>query len=301
MTSRSAAPVSRTAQYMALFRALETLRPPAERLFADPYARAFLPRAWAAAVRLATLRPVARALERAIDRRVAGARTSGIARTRLIDDRVTDAVAAGARQVVLLGAGFDTRALRLRELADVPVYEVDRAELLARKEEQLARRVGTSRARRIAVPVDFLRDDFSRALESAGFERGRPTALLCEGVTNYLDAAAVGALFRFAGRCARGSRFVFTYVHADVIRGRYAAADLAPLFTRLDELGEPWTFGFLPEELPAFCAERGLYVREDLGAAEYRSLALGARARGLSGYEFYRLAVAEVGRAADRG
>ena len=296
----SPATVSRTAQYMALFRALETLRPPAERLFADPYARRFLPGTWTALLRVAELPPAARALERAIDRRVAGARTSGIARTKLIDDRVTDALGAGARQLALLGAGFDSRALRLPALADVPVYEVDRADLLAHKAERLARLGGTSRVRRIAVPVDLVRDDLGRALEAAGFDPGVRTVLLCEGVTNYLDASAVDALFRFAGRCAPGSRFVFTYVHADVIGRSFPGCDVDALFQRLEALGEPWSFGFLPEQLPAFCAERGLRVREDLGAAEYRPLAMGARARASSGYEFYRLAVAEVAAAADR-
>jgi methyltransferase (TIGR00027 family) len=283
---------------MALFRALETMRAADDRMFADPFARAFLAGPWAAVVALSRFRPLGRALERYIDARVAGARSSGVARTKLIDDRVGDALAAGAEQLVLLGAGFDCRALRLPALSGVPVYEVDRGALLARKGDRLARFGEVSGARRVPVPVDFQRDDLAEALKLAGFEAERRAVLLCEGVTNYLNERAVDVLFAFAGHaCAPGSRFLFTYVHADVLRGRFPAPSLGALFAKLRESSEPWTFGFRPEELPAFCATHGLRLVEDLGAAEYRAVAMGERARGLAGYEFYRLAVAEVARA----
>jgi len=297
----AALPVSRTAQYMALFRALETARPAAERLFADPYARAFLPASWAALAALARIGPVGRGLERLLDRRWPGARSSGVARTKLIDDWLREALGAGAAQVVLLGAGFDCRALRLPELAGVPVYEVDRGALLARKDERLAGFGGVRGARRVPVGVDFLRDDVRQALEGAGFAPGRRAFFLCEGVTNYLDAAAIDALFAFVGRAgAAGSRFAFTYVHADLLRGRFEAPGVGAVFARLSASREPWTFGFAPGSLPAFCERHGLRLLRDLGASEVRPLALGPRAAGLVGYEFYRLALAEVAEVAER-
>src|SRR5262245_42088196 len=122
--------VSRTAQYVALYRALETVertRPP---LFDDPFATAFLPARLAFLARIARI-PFAHAwLSRYADRRAPGARTSAIARTRFIDDVVR---ARKPEQLVILGAGFDCRAHRLPELRRGLVFEVDRLETQAVK------------------------------------------------------------------------------------------------------------------------------------------------------------------------
>src|SRR5208283_3347650 len=105
---------SRTAEYMAFFRACESVRPPSERLFVDPFAAHFVSPSLRGAVRLAGI-PVLGALVRwYMDRRAEGARTSAIARTRLIDDAVCQALRDNIRQIVVLGAGFDCRAYRLR-------------------------------------------------------------------------------------------------------------------------------------------------------------------------------------------
>jgi methyltransferase (TIGR00027 family) len=105
-----------TAEVMALFRALESARPAADRLFEDPFAPLFLRPSLRSVLRLSQ-RPAARRLIlRFLDSRWPGARSSGVARTRLIDDWLRAALADGAAQVVILGAGFDCRAYRLPEV-----------------------------------------------------------------------------------------------------------------------------------------------------------------------------------------
>ena len=108
MTNRA----SLTAEYMALFRALESSRPATSRLFVDADAALFLRgwRRWLA--RLATLPAGRQIAERLLDRASPGARAAGVARTKWIDDEATGALQT-ARQLVLLGAGFDMRAFRL--------------------------------------------------------------------------------------------------------------------------------------------------------------------------------------------
>jgi O-methyltransferase involved in polyketide biosynthesis len=96
---------STTAEYMALFRALESARPAGKRLFDDPFAQAFL-RPWLRRVVTATRWPLVNAtIARLIDARWPGARTSAIARTCFIDGEVRAALARGIEQVVILGAG----------------------------------------------------------------------------------------------------------------------------------------------------------------------------------------------------
>jgi methyltransferase (TIGR00027 family) len=195
---------------------------------------------------------------------------------------------------VILGAGFDCRALRLKELAGLPVFEVDRAPMVAFKNGLLA---GAMRGRPIRVAVDFQQDVLEDRLREAGFAPGVKTLFLWEGVTNYLDAKSVGAVFDFAVRAApSGSRFIFTYIHADAVDGSFPAPGLRKLLGRLRESGEPWTFGFRPEEVPGYLAAKGLRLKADLGAVDYRARYLPGRPEG---YEFYRVALAETGSESD--
>jgi O-methyltransferase involved in polyketide biosynthesis len=120
-----------------------------------------------------------------------------------------------------------------------------------------------------------------------------------EGVTNYLDTQSVEAVFNFFARDASsGSRIIFTYVHAGVLKSRFATPGVSRLTAALRAYGEPWTFGFMPEEVPAYLAKKGIRLLIDLGAAEYRGKYM-PPVNKLIGYEFYRAALAEkVGDAA---
>src|SRR5688500_10362248 len=104
---------SRTAQYMALYRAMETLRSRRKRLFSDPYAITFLSMGLKIITRLSAVPFLNRWIYGKVRERIPGAFSSGIARTKYIDDLLLQAVHNGVQQVLILGAGFDTRALRL--------------------------------------------------------------------------------------------------------------------------------------------------------------------------------------------
>jgi methyltransferase (TIGR00027 family) len=281
---------SRTAEYVALYRALETAEHRREPLFRDPLARAFLSRPLRIAERLAHIPALRVPLERYADRRAPGARSSAICRTRFIDDVVRAETGAGARQLVILGAGFDCRAHRLDELGESRVFEVDRRETQAHKRATLASRPGTRAV--TYVEVDFQRDDLGVRLEASGWQRAQRTTFVWEGVSNYLTETAVADLLGFVGAALAGSAIVFTYIHRGVLDGtaRFEGADV--LRANVARLGEPWTFGIDPAEVEAFVARFGLTLETDLGADEYRTrYRWGA---GIAGYGFYRVAVARV-------
>ncbi len=204
---------SRTAQYMALFRALETIRPERERLFADPQASAFLDRGLRAAVTAARVPLLGGLVPAYIDRRWPGPRASGVLRTRVIDDAVRAALDDGARQVVILGAGFDTRALRLAR-SGVRYFEVDHPDTQA-----LKRAAGTVDGTRY-VAVDFAREEVGPALAAAGLEDDARTLFLWEGVLSYLEPPAIDAMLRWmAVTGGPGSSVVFTYVDRAALTG----------------------------------------------------------------------------------
>ena len=274
---------SRTAQYVALYRALETnesTRPP---LFRDPFARQFLSRSLDFAVTASRVPLVRSAIVRYADRRAPGARTSAIARTAFLDDAVRKGVASGIAQLVILGAGFDCRAHRMPELASVAVYEVDRAETQAVKRA----RVATAPNVRY-VAVDFLRDSVDEKLRAAGWDPAKPTFVLWEGVTNYLTEPAVSAVLAWVGTMPPQSSIAFTYIHRGVLDGSRRFPGSEQMVDNVKRMGEPWTFGIEPSELVAFVGRAGLEVREDVGADEYRARYL----RGdHAGYAFYRICV----------
>jgi hypothetical protein len=116
---------SRTAEYMALFRAVETAQPSARRLFEDPYAIPLLSGTLKALAESARLPIVGRLVPAFLDFGWPYTRSSAVVRTRMIDDLVREAIRAGAQQMVLLGAGFDSRAYRLEEAKTIPAFEVD--------------------------------------------------------------------------------------------------------------------------------------------------------------------------------
>jgi len=286
--------ISGTALTMAAFRALESAKPRGERLFCDPYARRFLPEFQRALLACAGVAPLRRVIEFYADRRGPGARTSGIARTRLIDDWVSREIECGVQQIVMLGAGFDCRALRLPSISDITLFEVDRPSMIARK-NCLLDRESRVRLKLKRVSADFLKDSLADRLFDAGYSSKLKTLFLWEGVTNYLDDKSVASTFDFvACNAALGSRIAFTYVHVDAVTGRFDAPGLQPLLRSLRKLGEPWTFGFNPETLPSYLAEHGLRLIADLGAAEYRNRYWTTMNRRPVGYEFYRVALAET-------
>src|SRR5580658_5490484 len=291
---------SRTAEHMAFFRALESQRPPRQRLFNDPYAACFLTPGFRRALRIASIPVLGRAIPWLADIIIPGARSSGIARTRWIDDALVAALAKGIRQVVILGAGFDCRAFRIPELCAAKIFEVDHAHTFATKREQLAQLLDREPANLTFVQIDFNRQFLEDVLRQAGFDPSQPSIFLWEGVTNYLTAEAVTAVLRFIASCAAGTELIFTYVHRLALDHPATFPDAEKLLRSLQQSGEPWTFGLLPDEVSGFLATTGLRLRQDVGSADYRAQFMGQRGRHMKGYAFYRVAVADVPAPLDR-
>jgi methyltransferase (TIGR00027 family) len=281
---------SRTAAYMALFRAIESTRPADRRLFADPLAARFLHRRLRIAAFAARLPAIGGLVPWYIDRRWPGPRPSGVVRTRVIDDAVRDAVVAGCSQVVLLGAGYDTRPYRLRELAEIEVFEVDHPVTGAVKRAALARALPALSSRVHFVAVDFERDSLEAVLDAAGFRSGRRTCVVWEGVFSYLTIGAIDSTLHWVvTACASGSTLILTYVDEAVLqRGGPKPAWIAAV----DDVGEPFITGLHPSQAAEFFAERGLCLRSDEST---RDSALRLDPNGARTIpDFYRVALLEV-------
>jgi len=124
-------------------------------------------------------------------------------RTRVLDDFLLRSVHTGARQVVLLGAGLDTRAFRLDWPPGCVIFEIDRGGVLEFKHRVLGELSATPKAARIPIPVD-LRADWVGALTEAGFDPAAPSVWLAEGLLFYLPSTAETYLIDTVDRLSAG-------------------------------------------------------------------------------------------------
>lgn len=143
-----------------------------------------------------------------------GSRYIGL-RTRFYDDQLLEATDAGLAQVVLMGAGLDTRVYRLALPAELRMFELDRGALLDWKRTQLQRQGAEPRCVVTDVDVD-LREDWPAALQAAGHDENRPTLFLAEGLLAYLDPEAQRELAgRVGDLAAPGSRLCADRIAGD--------------------------------------------------------------------------------------
>jgi methyltransferase (TIGR00027 family) len=157
-------------------------------------------------------------------------------------DSAVDQYLAGVTQFVILGAGFDTRAFRLpKEIQkQLRSFEVDTPKTLAIKREVL-QRAGIDPAGVALVSADFEKDDWLSRLVEAGFDAGKPTLFLWEGVTPYLDRAAVEDTLRKIAGTAKGSIIAFDYLTTEVLESK--ALYMRIVRASLRAGGEPLKFG----------------------------------------------------------
>jgi methyltransferase (TIGR00027 family) len=281
---------SQTAEYVALFRAIETARPEDERLFSDPLAAAFLTGRLKSGALAARLPLGADAVAKYIDTRWPGPRLSAVVRTRVIDDAMREAIGAGCGQLVLLGAGYDTRAYRLPEAAGVDSFEVDHPATQAIKREVLERELRAIPESVRLVPVDFERDSLGDALAAAGLAGDAMTCVVWEGVFSYLTIDAIDATLGWCvSACPPGSRVILTYLDQEAIERK---GERSAWIAAVEDAGEPFITGLDPADAPRFFAERGLALLWDESTRESAERLLPDKADAIPG--FYRVAGLEV-------
>lgn len=251
-----------TAQWTALVRARELFRPPGQRILTDEFASLFLDGPHRAALRASRLGDGP--LRWAERRETTALAAFVLCRHRFIDDHLLAALGSGAEQVVILGAGYDSRAYRFaKTLAGRPVFEVDlpatsrrKAAIVAAHPERFA---GAHVSR---VETNFATEPLADRLTAAGLTAGARTFVVWEGVSMYLDRAAVGAtLDTMRVLCAPASALAM-----DLWDGAGGTGPLVPLrqfvARSLRLVGEPVRFGVLPGRVGALFAEHGFEATE---------------------------------------
>jgi methyltransferase (TIGR00027 family) len=163
-------------------------------------------------------------------------------RTRFLD-RAVERLSPLLPQVVLLGAGLDTRAARLAR-PGVRFFEVDAPATQRDKLERLSRLDGYPVDAATYAACDFEHEDFLERLADVGFDVDRPAVVIWEGVTYYLSEPAVrGTLRRIASGCHPATTVLFDFVRRNMAEGQVRHAEDRQTHRMVADLGEPFRFG----------------------------------------------------------
>jgi methyltransferase (TIGR00027 family) len=221
----------------------------------------------AALVKVPLLRRVAPAL---VERMLPGGLAFELGRTKYMDEVLAAEVAAGAEQVIMLGAGLDSRPYRMRDqLADSAIFEVDHPITAAFKRERLEAVLGRVPDHVTYVQIDFNKEDLAQVLAASGYDPTRRSVVIWSGVAPYLEPAGVSATLRWMAAQAPGSILVFDYCWQEYVDGELDHMPGATILRkRVEAQGEPLLWG-IPRGGAAECmADHGLELVEELGAEE---------------------------------
>jgi methyltransferase (TIGR00027 family) len=188
-----------------------------------------------------------------------------VARSRYAEDQLAQAVAAGATQYVLLGAGLDTFAHR-NPYPKLQVFEVDHPATQAWKQNLLAESGLAAPPRLCFIPVDFEHETALKKLQAAGFDPRQKTFFAWLGVIPYLTLEAFRATIGFIAKSPAGSGVVFDYAQPRRVLPPHEQLAHDSLASRVALAGEPFQLWFTPPEV-AYELEEFRAI-EDIGSVE---------------------------------
>jgi methyltransferase (TIGR00027 family) len=258
-----------TAEGALVFRAVEARKPAAERVCYDPLAHRFLSPRSTAIGRSRLPEPVARWI---YNRFMPGLQGYIVARTRYFDDCLQQCLDDGCTQVVVLGAGFDSRAYRFDQFrTGTTVFEIDHPATQRAKRDKLTEIFGHPPEHVVYVPVDFVKDSLGEQLLKNGFDSSQKTMFLWEGVSYYLTAEAVDHTLAFiAARGGPGSSVVFDYTYPSVVEGTCRRREAQVWRWAMIPRGEHVLFGIEEGTIAEFLRQRGFENVRNVTHAELK-------------------------------
>ena len=254
-----------TAAGIAIARAVESEKSANERICYDPYARRFVP-AW-----------MYRLLGFFIKSGYAELRGPGVngflvARERYIDDVLKGFLEEGLQQLVILGAGYDSRPYRFDLQGAIKTFEVDHPVTQADKLEKVRRVFGKIPEHVTYVPVDFDTQSLSERLLSSGYEPDLISLFIWQGVTMYLTPAGVDTTLAFVvNSAAPSSAIVFDYVYQAVLDGTKQNFEIRNMRRYRFLTGEGLTFGIPEGTVQEYLQARGFKQVKDITADELKA------------------------------
>jgi methyltransferase (TIGR00027 family) len=214
-------------------------------------------------------------LQKVIESISPGSYCFAIIRTKFFDNVLLREIAGGIEQVVILGAGYDTRGIRYKmHLKKLKVFEIDFPGTQLYKRQKLVRLPEEIPANIHFIPLDFNERPFYEALLQEGFSKTKRTLFLWEGVSYYLPEKVVVEVLNFISQCGAGSSIAFDYATRDFVNGDHSTYGGKEIARWLQKIKEPFLFGLNEDEISPFLAKVNLSVVTDYGPDELENMYL---------------------------
>ncbi len=242
---------SLSAAGVAGFRAIEAEKAESERVIYDPYAYVFTPGGlgWSISKWIITFG--------LYEKMAPGAESFILLRERYIDDFLGEQLSNGLQQVVILGAGYDTRAYRISGMEKTIVFEVDERATQNRKKTLLVKAVNPVPSFVSFVPVNFNTESLGDALRAAGYSEEAKTIFIWQGVTYFLTNEGVDSTLAFiAEHSGKGSTVIFDYMYNEILRDE-SRNDVKMIKRAAKISGEAYLFGIDKGQVGDFLYRRG--------------------------------------------
>ena len=197
-----------------------------------------------------------------------------IARTRYIDDALLRTCKEGLSQVLLFGAGFDSRGVRFKsELNATKLFELDAPTTQRMKVEQFRLRGVDVPPSVTFVPINFETESVAEKLTQSGFERNQKTLVILEGVLQYLNPEAVDATFTtIKDVVGSGSRIIFDHAYGFVLRQEGKVYGQKSMIKGVNRFGESWQFGLDESEVKGFVEKYDMILIDQKNPTELETL-----------------------------
>jgi methyltransferase (TIGR00027 family) len=202
-----------------------------------------------------------------------GLSSSIVARVRYFDDFVKKSIEEGVEQLVILGAGYDTRAYRIEGLkAKVKVFEVDHPNTQSFKKEKIKEIFGSIPDYVTYVSIDFETGKLDQMLFENGYDKSLQTLFIMEGLIMYIPPESVDETLNFiAKNSGKGSEIIFDYYPESVVDGTTELAIGQNIRNFLIKLEEPLKFGIEEKTIEKFLSGYGFSKIEDVNSQNYKN------------------------------
>jgi len=269
MFSELAGPGSKTAERVVNLRASESQKPEGERICYDPYAIYFMsPGILEWAVRNPEK---VKEIQETNERILPGLDNSIIARVRYFDDFIMKSIDEGLEQLVILGAGYDSRPYRIGGLERIKTFEVDHPGTQAVKIEKVKKIFGSLQDHVVFVPVNLGVEDLGQKLLENGYDPSKKSLFIMEGLSYFIPLSVIDEILSFiAENSSKGSCILFDYYPGSVVDGTCNLEMVKNLHKLLMQVEEPLKFGIKDGMIEAFLMERGFSQVHNVTSLDYK-------------------------------
>jgi len=270
---------SQTAEIMARYRAAELQFPEDQRICNDPYAIYFVNEE----VKKSFKRPLRLLLIRLwLNWMFPGVHNGVISRVRYMDDCVIKCLENGLEQMVIIGAGYDTRAYRFNGLSEkVNVFELDHPATQKVKKEKLKKIFNSPPGHVVHIPIHLDKDRISEKLFDGGYDQSRKTLFIMEGLLMYLPPPFVDKILNFIKTTSGpGSWVTFDYLPPSMVDGTIKVKEGKNMIKGVKKWKEQFRFGLKHEDAEEFLLSRGFCNINTVNAPDLKETYFNEKKRG---------------------